>query len=233
MGWWKTKWESVGVSQNSNAVVAIFSGLLFVTTVFYTFIACGQLNMMKLSERPWVGIREITVESVTYDGGPTRPVFRLRYHLENVGHSPAFTRILPKIMIEGENWPNQQASACDKTGIERIPVYTILPSFPMSFDRIYDRQSGDVVRIDYSPQFEITREQSEQPQKLTNVGCILYQSMTDGKDHHTWFIATISMVDEKSGKPPLPGKGSPIKFSDRPSEKKLCVIDVLFTGIAD
>jgi hypothetical protein len=41
-GWWKRKWEFVIVPEHSNAVVAIFSTLLFAATTLYTVFAALQ-----------------------------------------------------------------------------------------------------------------------------------------------------------------------------------------------
>jgi hypothetical protein len=47
MGWWRRKWEFVVVPQHANALVAIFSVLLFLATTAYVFFAALQWNEMK------------------------------------------------------------------------------------------------------------------------------------------------------------------------------------------
>src|SRR4029077_20175908 len=61
MGWWRRKWEFVIIPKHSNAVVAIFSALLFLATVFYTVFAAlqwttmkRQLTQMQDANRPYI-----------------------------------------------------------------------------------------------------------------------------------------------------------------------------------
>jgi hypothetical protein len=47
VGWWKRKWHFIIVPQHSNALVAVFSALLFIATVVYTIFAALQWSEMK------------------------------------------------------------------------------------------------------------------------------------------------------------------------------------------
>src|SRR5438874_516485 len=47
VGWWKRKWQFIIVPQHSNALVAVFSALLFLATVVYTVFAAFQWSEMK------------------------------------------------------------------------------------------------------------------------------------------------------------------------------------------
>ena len=57
-GWWRRKWHFVIEPKNSNALVAIFSALLFVATVVYAVFAGLQWNVilktMRIDQRPWM-----------------------------------------------------------------------------------------------------------------------------------------------------------------------------------
>lgn len=46
-GWWKRKWHFIIVAQHSNALVAVFSALLFMATVVYAIFAALQWSEMK------------------------------------------------------------------------------------------------------------------------------------------------------------------------------------------
>lgn len=47
VGWWGRKWNSLIVPQHSNALIAVFSVLLFIGTVVYTVFAALQWSEMK------------------------------------------------------------------------------------------------------------------------------------------------------------------------------------------
>lgn len=47
VGWWKRKWHFIIVPQHANALVAVFSALLFIATVVYGIFAALQWSAMK------------------------------------------------------------------------------------------------------------------------------------------------------------------------------------------
>lgn len=49
VGWWKRKWHFIIVPQHSNALIAVFSALLFIATVVYTIFAALQWSAMKMA----------------------------------------------------------------------------------------------------------------------------------------------------------------------------------------
>jgi hypothetical protein len=193
-------------------------------------------KQLELSERPWIGIRAIDIESLTYDSGdPTKPVFRLRYQLENIGHSAGSPGVFGNIIMSNDRFAYDldADTVCDKaTKPGWRPEWTIIPNSGMIYDVVYDGQHDDFTQRDHSPQFKIDPQRIHESLRLTNVGCILYRSTIDNKIHQTPFVAQISMLDS-SGKPPRPSGQLPISFSNRPSAEKLCVIDVLLTGEAN
>ena len=55
VGWWKRQWEFVIVPAHSNAIVAIFSALLFIATTLYTVFAALQWSEMKKATQASLG----------------------------------------------------------------------------------------------------------------------------------------------------------------------------------
>ena len=105
-GWWGRKWHFIIVPQHSNALVAVFSALLFIATVVYAIFAAFQWSEMKkatqasqsseiaakdsrdLARKQMEGVIAAVVEiprGVTIDF-PVPPFGEARANLINSGH---------------------------------------------------------------------------------------------------------------------------------------------------
>ncbi|PYT78857.1 MAG: hypothetical protein DMG40_18540 [Acidobacteria bacterium] len=106
VGWWKRKWQFIIVPQHSNALVAVFSALLFLATVVYTVFAAFQWSEMKnatqASQRAAIAAKDsadlarkqmegLVAAIVDIPGGvsvdfPVPPFGEARANLINSGH---------------------------------------------------------------------------------------------------------------------------------------------------
>jgi hypothetical protein len=118
MGWWKRKWEFIIEPKHSNAVVAIFSGLLFFATLAYIVFAGlqwntmdKQLTEMRSSARPY-----ITAIPPLYGEIPAANFhdISLTGRFANFGNSPAINVAFsePIIAIDTDSGVKEQIKKC-------------------------------------------------------------------------------------------------------------------------
>lgn len=88
----RTVWAFIREPQNANAVMAVFTGLLFLSSVAYSIVATlqwrgvrEQLALMRTDQRAWMGIPTLEVVGKVETGTPL--VIRLVFH--NSGKTPA------------------------------------------------------------------------------------------------------------------------------------------------
>jgi hypothetical protein len=115
-------WEFIKVPQHSNALVALFSGLLFIATCLYTFFAARQLSQMKkatkvtqdtltLTRQQLVGTLGAVVKMNPFDFAITSTNAQVQIALMNIGHVPA-RNVRVAFEICKETLPNREISAC-------------------------------------------------------------------------------------------------------------------------
>lgn len=126
MGWLKRTWAFVEVPGHSNALIAIFSVLLFFATILYTVFAALQWTASKqalhLDQRPWVVAR--TNEAQALEVGKTVSV---QLAIANTGKTPAFA-VEGRFRMEAVN--SQEAPSFDYSapGISLVRAYVLYPN---------------------------------------------------------------------------------------------------------
>jgi hypothetical protein len=85
--WWKRLWTFVIIPQHSNAVVAVFSGLLFLATLVYTVFAGLQWDITKRAlqadQRAW-----LLPNLISFNIEPQKPPVA-EFIIQNTGKTPA------------------------------------------------------------------------------------------------------------------------------------------------
>ena len=182
-GWWKRKWHFIIVPQHSNALVAVFSALLFLTTVVYTIFAASQWSEMKkatqASQRSAIAARDsadlarkqmegIVAAIVDIPGGvsidfPVPPFGEARANLINSGHVLAHDIHLALSVTIRKT--NEDLAAVRRTILSKAETVQAIPP------------TTSTTRPDFIYPFELT--QSEFTQVMNTESYIIAEGLLD------------------------------------------------------
>ncbi len=162
-----TAWNFIRDPHNSNAIIAVFTVLIFLTGSIYTVFAALQWSVMHDTlrlERPWLG----PVSRTIYPPPENGHMIGIGWHFQNGGRSVA-TRIRNNLEFRIGPFPTTQDSwphfeACPKgelpgkvgnisiPGSESVFTLEISSEIAKSMDDVYQRKVGLflVGCVDYS-----------------------------------------------------------------------------------
>jgi hypothetical protein len=198
-------WRFIVEPKHSNALVAIFTILIFVTGAFYAVFAAlqwgtmkGQLEQMVSSTRPWVGVEPgagLQVSQITFDEQGNAKA-TIAVSAKNYGNSPArnVMAIATLVILQDERpvIHDEIRDSCDR--VEDIGAI-LFPGCSVA------RQWSSKVTAD---KFKVGPGVGPPLFIAYVVGCIGYRD-TSGSVHHTGF----AYRDQ------VPGKNEAMTFTTR------------------
>lgn len=139
-------WDFMRDPKHSNAIIAIFTSLIFVTGVLYTTFAGLQwsatTSAMKLDERAWVGV--IKVNQFDFKTGPG---FTIPFDVTNSGKTPALN-VHSEVTLKSLEKTVVFVPTYDEPHPIKPSIYVIQPQMHMTLSTlpidVSERQFNDI-----------------------------------------------------------------------------------------
>lgn len=197
-------WAFLIEPRHSNAVVAIFTILLFATTFSYTIFAALQwtamretLSEMKRADRPWIAIEPKITGPLICDSEEGCQI-TLGFVLNNFGHSPA-SDALANVVVLADEYPDHtnlltdQKELCNRIADSELTQRPDFPGRPAIPRTVFPGENPTAQAFFAIDESEIKRTlafMAPGPQFITPVliGCLVYRSMELPERHETAFV---------------------------------------------